>query len=91
MIGTWAVDGKCKIHAARLVITATTAALGTDLANEVEYDAKGGWNGRGALIWAREGNVDHFEYDAERKEIVYYGSGFDHPATAHYEKCRIAP
>jgi hypothetical protein len=58
--GNWALIGHCATQADRLVITATTAALGKAPAQPVIFNRNDGPHGESSLRWAQEGNVDNF-------------------------------
>lgn len=87
MIGTWA-HGNCASQKDRLVITSTTAALGTDEPKPVVYFTNDAGPGKGALHWREEGNVDNFVYLSAERTIVHNTQGYNMPGRVYYGRCR---
>jgi hypothetical protein len=86
MIGTWA-HGSCASAANRLVVTATTAALGATTPQPIVYEADDAGPGRGAIHFQGEGSVDNFVYVAQSKTIVHNAQGYHMPGQVVYKRC----
>jgi hypothetical protein len=89
MLGTWA-HGSCAAQGNRLVITPSTAKLGTGKAAAVVYRPDDQGPGRGALHWNEEYVVDNFVYDSTQKAIVHNTQGFGMPGQMLYKRCPAA-
>jgi hypothetical protein len=86
MIGTWS-SGRCSDQSSRLVITATTAKLGTSRAQKIVYYPNDDGAGHGAIHWQQEGNVDNFVYVSATKKIVHNVQGYHMPGAVLYARC----
>jgi hypothetical protein len=86
MLGTWST-GSCTDPSKLLVITATTAKMGTAAAAPIVYTADDDGAGNGAIHWAQEGSVDNFVYAASVKKIVYNAQGYHMPGQVAYVRC----
>jgi hypothetical protein len=86
MIGTWS-SGRCSQQSSRLVITATTAKLGTSRAQKIVYCPNDDGAGHGAIHWQQEGNVDNFVYVSATKKIVHNVQGYHMPGAVLYARC----
>lgn len=86
MIGIWS-SGRCSDEGSRLVITATTAKLGTNPAEPIVYYPNDDGNGHGAIHWKEEGNVDNFVYVTATKKILHNTQGYHMPGAVLYARC----
>jgi hypothetical protein len=86
MLGTWS-SGSCKDPSALLVITPTTAALGTHGASNIVYFPDDDGAGHGAIHWQEEGSVDNFVYDPGSDVIIYNAQGYHMPGAVKYSRC----
>jgi hypothetical protein len=86
MVGTWST-GSCTDASKLLVITATTAKMGTEPAAAIVYYPDDAGAGNGAIHWKEEGSVDNFVYVAEVKKLVHNTQGYGMPGKVAYVRC----
>ena len=86
MLGTWS-SGSCSDPAKLVVITATTAKMGTGPAAGIIYVADDDGAGNGAIHWKEEGSVDNFVYVASTDKLVYNAQGYHMPGAVGYTRC----
>lgn len=86
MLGTWS-SGSCSDADKLLVITPTTAKMGTSDSAAIAYAANDDGNGNGAIHWQAEGSVDNFVYDASNDRIIYNAQGYHMPGAVAYKRC----
>jgi hypothetical protein len=86
MLGTWST-GSCTDSSKLLVITATTAKMGTEPAAAIVYVPDDAGPGNGAIHWKEEGSVDNFVYVPEVKKLVHNTQGYGMPGKVAYVHC----
>ena len=68
--GVWAIEGKCTLRSALLVLTATSAQFGTAAAFEIRYFPNGYGQGHGEF-WAADGSALTPQYAATKDVMVW--------------------
>ncbi|MCP2137827.1 hypothetical protein J2S28_004951 [Rhizobium sp. SLBN-94] len=84
--GVWAEGGKCS--GSTVTITAGTLQYKGAKPDAVYFAPKESPRGYGAIHYVEEGNVDNFEYAADKDQMIYNPEGFGMGKPVLYKRCR---
>ncbi|CAM5776151.1 hypothetical protein LMIY3S_05383 [Labrys miyagiensis] len=84
--GVWAEGGKCR--GSTVTITAGTLKYKGSKPSAVYFAPKESPRGYGAIHYVEEGNVDNFEYAADKDQLLYNPEGFGMGKSVLYKRCR---
>jgi len=84
--GVWAEGGKCR--GSTVTITASTLRYKGAKPSAVYFSPKESPRGYGAIHYVEEGNVDNFEYAADKDQMIYNPEGFGMGKSVLYKRCR---
>ncbi|MBO9112066.1 hypothetical protein J5288_25465 [Agrobacterium sp. S2/73] len=84
--GVWAEGGKCS--GLTVTITAGTLQYKGNKPDAVYFAPKESPRGYGAIHYVEEGNVDNFEYAADKDQMIYNPEGFGTGKPVLYKRCR---
>jgi hypothetical protein len=84
--GVWAEGGKC--HGQTVTFTADTLHYKGQRPNAAYFAPNESPRGYGAIHYVEEGNVDNFEYAADKDEMIYNPEGFGMGKAILYKRCR---
>jgi hypothetical protein len=83
----WAEGGKCS-GSTVITVTANTLQYRGTKPDAVCFAPKESLRGYGATHYVEEGNVDNFEYAADKDQMIYNPEGFGMGKPVLYKRCR---
>lgn len=83
--GVWAEGGKCRGET--VTFTANTLQYKGAKPEAAYFAPKESPRGYGAIHYVQEGNVDNFEYAADKDQMIYNPEGFGMGKSVVYKRC----